>query len=142
MVRAPEALRTVLRLALAGLLATAGVGHFVATDTFRAQVPPFLPFPTAIILVSGIVEIALAVALVVVTTDRVRLGRLVALFFLAVLPGNLSQAITGADAFGLDTPTARWVRVALHPLLWVWALSATDAWPRRRATAGHVAAED
>ena len=131
MVRVPDPVRTGLRLALAAFLATAGIAHFVVTDTFRAQVPPFLPFPTAIILVSGVVEVALAVALVVVRVRRVRLGRLVALFFLMVLPGNLSQAITGADAFGLDTPTARWVRIALHPLLWVWALSATDAWPRR-----------
>lgn len=128
-------MRTGLRLGLSGFLAVAGIGHFVATDTFLAQVPPGLPFPVAIVLVSGAIELALALALVALPGARVEVGRAVALLFVAVFPGNVAQAVGGVDAFGLDTPTARWVRVALHPLLLAWAFAATDAWPamlRRR----------
>ena len=131
----PTWTRTVLRLALAGFLAIAGVGHFVATEAFLAQVPPFLPLREAIVLVSGAVELALALALIALPRRRVLVGRTVAWFFVAILPGNLAQAVTGTAAFGLDTPTARWVRLAFQPLLVVWALAATDAWPaawRRR----------
>jgi uncharacterized membrane protein len=127
----PAWVRAVLRLALAVFLGVAGVGHFVRAETFLAQVPPFLPFPEAIVLVSGIVELALAAALVALPRERVAVGRAVVLLFVVVFPGNVSQAVTGADAFGLDTPTARWVRVALHPLLLLWAFAATDAWPER-----------
>ena len=125
----PRWMRTGLRLALAAFLGVAGVGHFVATETFLAQVPGGLPYPEAIVLVSGAVEVALAFALVALPERRVAIGRAIALLFVVVFPGNVAQAVAGVDAFGLDTPTARWVRVALHPLLLVWAFAATDAWP-------------
>lgn len=125
----PTWTRTGLRLALAAFLGVAGIGHFVATETFFAQVPDGLPNPEAIVLVSGVVELALALALVALPGRRVEVGRAVALLFVVVFPGNVAQAVGGIDAFGLDTPTSRWVRVALHPLLLVWAFAATDSWP-------------
>ncbi|MEY3020473.1 MAG: hypothetical protein RLZZ272_1457 [Actinomycetota bacterium] len=125
----PPWLRTGLRLGLAAFLTVAGAGHFVATSSFLAQVPRGLPYPEAIVLVSGAVELALALALVALPRWRVEVGRAVALLFVVVLPGNVAQAVSGIDAFGLDTPTARWVRVALHPLLLAWAFAATDSWP-------------
>jgi uncharacterized membrane protein len=125
--------RAALRWALAGFLAVAGIGHFVATDTFLAQVPSSLPFGRAIVLVSGVIELALAMALVLAPSGRARVlvGRAVAVLFVAVFPGNIAQAVEGTAAFGLDTPAARWARLAFQPLLVVWALAATDAWPRR-----------
>lgn len=122
------------RWALAALLLTAGIGHFTATETFLAQVPPWLPLRETIVHVSGVVEVALAVALVTLPRRRVAVGWVTAAFFVAVFPGNISQAITGADAFGLDSPTARVVRLAFQPVLVVWALWATGAWAawRRR----------
>lgn len=116
------------RWALAALLLTAGIGHFTATDTFLAQVPPWLPFREAIVQASGVAEVALAVALVAVPSRRIEVGWVVAGFFVAVFPGNVSQAVTGADAFGLDSPTVRLVRLAFQPVLVVWALWSTGAW--------------
>ena len=55
--------RGVVRWLLVALLAVAGVGHLVAVEAFRAQVPPWMPWPEAVILVSGLVELALAAAL-------------------------------------------------------------------------------
>jgi uncharacterized membrane protein len=129
-----ERLRAAGRVALAALLAAAGVGHVVAPQPFLAQVPPWLPAPEAIVYLSGAVELALAAALLTLRRHRVLLGWLVAAFFVAILPGNVSQAVTGADAFGLDTPLARWGRLAFQPVLVVWALWATGAWAavRRR----------
>jgi uncharacterized membrane protein len=123
-----SALRTGGRWALAALLLVAGIGHFRATDAFLAQVPPWLPFREAIVHVSGVVEIVLAVALIALPRRRVAVGWTVVAFFVAVFPGNVSQAVTGADAFGLDSPTARLVRLAFQPVLVVWALWATGAW--------------
>lgn len=124
--------RLLLRLALAGFLASAGVGHLIDPEQFLAQVPPYLPAPELLVLVSGVIELVLAAALVLLPRRRAAVGIVVLLFFLAVLPGNIAQYTEGRDAFGLDTDMARLVRVLLSPLLWVWALAATDVWPRPR----------
>lgn len=51
--------------------------------------------------------------------------------FVVVFPGNVHQALAGTDAFGLDTPQARWTRLAFQPLLVVAAFWSTGAWKRR-----------
>jgi uncharacterized membrane protein len=112
----------------------AGVGHLVASDSFLGQVPSWLPVRTPIVLVSGVIEIAFALALAVTSGEaRRRVGWALAVFFVLVFPGNLYQAIAGTSAFGLDTPTERWVRLVFQPVLIVWALWCTGAWPRRPA---------
>ena len=127
-------LRALLRYALAAFLAFAGIGHLVRPEEFLAQVPTWMPAPDAVVLLSGIVEIALAVVLLVPRWRRL-VGVIVALFFVAVLPGNIAQYTEGRDAFGLDSDGARATRLALHPLLWVWAAVAGDLWPRPRRSA-------
>jgi uncharacterized membrane protein len=124
--------RTVLRWLLAVFLGTAGVGHFTNAEEFLAQVPPYLPAPELLVVVSGVVEIALAIALVVLPRWRRALGLATLLFFLAVLPGNIAQYTEARDAFGLESDAARLTRVLLSPLLWVWATAAGDVWPRPR----------
>ena len=90
------AARGVVRWLLVALLGVAGVGHFAAVDAFRAQVPPWMPWPEAVILVSGVVELALAGALAFAPRRRrPAVGWVVAAFFVAVLPGNVSQYLTG-----------------------------------------------
>ena len=128
--------RRLLRYALAAFLAVAGVGHFTNTEEFLAQVPPYLPAPMLLVLVSGAVELALAAALVLLPRRRAAVGLAVLVLFLAVLPGNIAQYTEARDAFGLDTDAARLTRVLLSPLLWLWALAAGDIWPppRRRVS--------
>jgi uncharacterized membrane protein len=128
----------VVRWLLVALLGVAGVGHLVAVESFRAQVPPWMPWPEAVILVSGVVELALAGALAFAPLRwRPVVGGVVAAFFVVVLPGNVSQYITGTPAFGLETDTARFVRLLVQPLLVLAALWSTRAWAtwrsRRRA---------
>jgi uncharacterized membrane protein len=121
--------RLVGRLVLAAILLVAGVAHFVAVDEFLGQVPTFLPAREAIVLVSGVVELALGVALLVLRGRRLAvLGWVVALFFVAVLPGNVWQAVNGSDSFGLDTDRARLLRLPFQPLLVALALWCTGAW--------------
>lgn len=123
-------LRRLLRWALAGFLAVAGTGHFLRPDDFLQQVPPYLPAPEFLVAASGVAELALALALVVLPRHRRMVGFLVALFFLAVLPGNIAQYTEARDAFGLDSDAARLTRLVLHPLLLLWATTAGDLWPR------------
>lgn len=55
----------ILRILLALFMLNAGVQHFVKPDFFTAFVPSFLIYKTAIIYVSGMVEIILAILLMI-----------------------------------------------------------------------------
>lgn len=131
--------RTIGRWLLGGFLLLAGIAHLtVAREEFRAQVPDWLPLEDAVVLASGVVEIALGLVLLALSwpalaRHRVLVGWIVAAFFVAVLPGNVNQLVTGTDAFGLDTDRARVIRLFFQPVLVAWALWATGAW-RDRAT--------
>ncbi|HSF97202.1 MAG TPA: hypothetical protein VLA55_00815 [Ornithinibacter sp.] len=126
--------RAVVRWLLVALLATAGVGHFTAAEAFRAQVPTWMPWPEVVIAVSGVVELALAAALAFAPArHRPLVGWVVAAFFVAVFPGNVSQYVTGTTAFGLDTDAARLVRLLFQPVLVVGALWSTGAWAAWRS---------
>lgn len=129
-------LRLLARILLGVALAYAGVGHltFARTD-FYAQVPPWLPLNVDVVVIaSGVVEIALGAALIVLHRWRVPLGWITAAFFVLIFPGNISQFLTHTDAFGLDSDRDRAVRLLFQPVLVVWALWSTGAWAawRRR----------
>lgn len=121
------------RWLLGSFLIFAGIGHFVNSEAFQAQVPPWMPAPDLVIAVSGVIEIALGISLIVLVRWMPVVGWVTAAFFVAIFPGNISQFITGTDAFGLDSDAARAVRLLFQPLLVVWALWSTGAWREWRA---------
>jgi|GEM_PF-5307989 len=88
--------RHVARLVLGAFLTFAGFSHLTfARNAFHAQVPTWLPLGADfVIVVSGVVEILLGAGLVVLTRWRARIGWVVALFFVLIFPGNVSQFVT------------------------------------------------
>ena len=122
--------RTIARLILGVFLIFAGVSHLsFARTAFYAQVPPWLPLNTDfVVIASGVVEIVLGASLVLLTRWRVPVGWVVATFFVLVFPGNISQFVTHANAFGLDSDLTRGIRLLFQPLLVIWALWCTEAW--------------
>jgi uncharacterized membrane protein len=124
--------RTIARYLLAGILVFAGLSHlFWARKDFQAQVPDWVPMDKdAVVVASGGVEIMLGGGLAVLNRDRVRVGRIAALFFAAVFPGNVAQWRGRRDAFGLDTDEKRLVRLFFQPVLIAWALWSTGT-PKR-----------
>ena len=127
--------QTAARLLLGAALLFTGAAHLSwARITFQAQVPPWLPLPAdLVVLASGMVEIALGAALIAVSRYQTVVGWIVAGFFVAIFPGNISQYVTGTAAFGLDSDRARAIRLLFQPLLVAWALWATGAWQTWRA---------
>jgi uncharacterized membrane protein len=125
-----QLLRRLAQIVLGLALGYAGVGHLGANRVeFQAQVPSVLKeYADFVVVASGVVEIALGSALLVLWRYRVVVGWIVAAFFVAIFPGNISQYVNGIDAFGLDSDTARLVRLFFQPLLVVWALWSTGAW--------------
>ncbi|WP_130178283.1 DoxX family membrane protein [Cryobacterium sp. SO1] len=123
-------LRTIFRLVLGAFLLLAGISHLtVNREAFLAQVPTWLPLEGDFVVVaSGAVEIFLGVALIALGRFRVQVGMLVALFFVAIFPGNISQLVTHTDSFGLNTDLDRSIRLVFQPILVLWALWSTGAW--------------
>ena len=128
--QASSVLRTIGRIVLGLFLVFAGISHLTfARQEFTAQVPEWVPASKdVVVLASGVVEISLGAALVLLRQRRVSVGWLVAAFFVAVFPGNISQFATHSDAFGLDSDRARGIRLLFQPLLVAWALWSTGAW--------------
>lgn len=121
-------IRTIARVGLGLALTLAGSSHLgVARETFRAQVPTWLPLDADLVVIaSGVVEIVLGLWLISGFKAPLA-GTMTALFFIAIFPGNVSQWITQTDAFGLNTDEARLIRLFFQPLLVVWALYSTGA---------------
>jgi len=127
-------LRKLPQMVLGLALAYAGVGHLTTSrQEFQAQVPTlFKDYADFVVLSSGVVEIALGVGLIALWKYRVQIGWLVAAFFVAIFWGNISQYINGVDAFGLNSDSARLIRLFFQPLLVIWALGSTGAWSARK----------
>ena len=123
-------MKKVSQVLLGIALAYAGFKHLTSSRLeFQAQVPSVLQSQADfIVLASGVLEIALGVALMLAWRYRVQVGWVVGLFFVAVFWGNISQYLNGVDAFGLNSDRSRFVRLLFQPLLVMWALWSTGAW--------------
>jgi len=130
-----QLLRNATQLLLGAALTYAGTTHLTTSrQEFQAQVPNWVPFSADfVVIASGIVEIALGLSLLILWKYRTQIGWIVAAFFVAIFPGNISQYINGTDAFGLDTDQARATRLLFQPLLVIWALWSTGAWKSYRS---------
>jgi len=124
-------IRKATQILLGATLIYTGTLHLTSSRMeFQAQVPPWVPFsPDFVVLASGVVEIALGLALVSLQRRR-EVGIATALFFIAIFPGNISQFVNHIDAFGLDTDRARAIRLLFQPLLVLWALWGTGVLPK------------
>ena len=124
-----EIVRKGFQVLLGAALIYAGITHLTTNRLeFQAQVPTWVPLSADfVVLASGVVEIALGIALASLQY-RHQVGWITAAFFIAIFPGNISQYVNGIDAFGLDTDQARLTRLFFQPVLVLWALWATKAW--------------
>ncbi|MGR0221293.1 DoxX family protein [Agromyces sp. ZXT2-6] len=130
-------IRSIARWALAGLLAFAGLSHLTwARKGFRIAVPDWVAEDRAgkdaVVVTSGVAEILLGTAAVVAAPrERRRVGVAIAMFFVAVFPGNVHHWRTGRSVPLMRTDRARFLRLFLQPVLVAWALWSTAPGPRR-----------
>lgn len=129
--------QNIFRILLAIFMIYAGISHLTFNRIdFQAQVPDWLPMSKDLVVISsGIVEITLGLALLFWKKQRVKMGWALALFFVLVFPGNISQYLEGRDAFGaLDSDRARLIRLFFQPVLIAWALWSAGSWQAWRKT--------
>jgi uncharacterized membrane protein len=86
-----------LRGGLAAMFTLTGVAHFVGMrDELIAMVPPFLPAPELLVTITGLLELAGAVGLLIPRTAAWAAGGLT-LMLIAMFPANVYLALTGTD---------------------------------------------
>jgi uncharacterized membrane protein len=108
---------------LAALFLVAGVGHFASPLFFEQIVPPYLPYPRELVLISGVFEIALGVFLLVPRTSRLAAWGLIALL-IAVFPANFYM-YQHPELFPSLPKTGLLIRLPIQGLLILWAFAYT-----------------
>ncbi len=105
-------------LIVAALFLASGVLHLVNPAAFLWLMPPWLPFQTELIVISGVMELAAAIGLIF---KQRWAPMLTVITLLAVWPANWWFAIDSLSS-NPDIALVAWLRLPLQiPLLyWAW----------------------
>lgn len=104
-----------------------GIGHFVLTKTFVSVVPPYVPFPREMVYITGVLEIAGALAVLYKPLRHIAGWCLIALT-ICVTPVHI-QMLIEADKYQSLGPVVLWGRLLFQPIL-IWII-----WASTRRTA-------
>ncbi|MBO9703429.1 MAG: hypothetical protein J7604_24685 [Sporocytophaga sp.] len=111
------------RIAMAAMLLFTAIGHFVFTKGMSMMLPDLVPFKTQTIYLTGLIEIAAAIGLLLPGLKHITAWLLI-VFFLLLLPANIYAAIKHVDyqKGTLEGPGMAylWFRVPLQLLFILW----------------------
>jgi len=136
---------------LAVMLVLTASAHFVPAsvtvmpnhaDMVRI-VPPFLPFPGALVYLTGVLELLGALGLVL-TATRWLAGIGLTALFVAMLPANIYEAVADVSFANGQAPSPLWQRIPeqiLYIGVALWAARSADSTPVRRALAAAAPAQ-
>ncbi len=113
-----------------------GIAHFILTDTEMRIVPPYIPWPRAAVLVSGVFELLGAVGILIRQTRAVA-GLGLFLLTLAVTPAHIYM-LQQPENFSVPY-SALIARLPVQAALLALILWSTQAWGcLRKMPAAHV----
>jgi uncharacterized membrane protein len=113
--------KEVFRVILAVSIIVVGGLHFVKPEQFVRIVPNLLPYPLALVYISGFFEILGGLGLLIPPVSQAAAWGLIALF-IAVFPANINQAVNSIPLEGIPhIPVLYWVRLPLQAVLIAWA---------------------
>ena len=106
---------------IAGYLA-AGINHFYNPVSYLRIIPPYIPYPVFVNIISGALEIILALLLIPRKTRRYSAYGIIILL-VAFLPVHIDMIIHAPLQLGsvIVTPLLAWIRLLLQPVLILWA---------------------
>ena len=111
------------RIAMAVMLLFTAMGHFAFTKGMSLMIPDFVPYKIVLVYLTGIIEIAAAIGLLIPSV-RALTGWLLILFFLLLLPVNINAAIKHFDfqkgTYDGSGLNYLWFRVPLQLLFIIW----------------------
>lgn len=126
--------RALLWLMAAFYLAN-GAYHFINTEAYLRIMPAFVPWPLAIVYLTGIAEILLGVGVIVPATRFIAAWGLVVLL-VVIFPANVNVAVNDLAFLGGEPNSLlNWLRLPIQAILIAWAW-----WYTRPETAGGLSA--
>jgi uncharacterized membrane protein len=111
--------------AMSVMLVFTAIGHFIYARGMAMMLPEFIPFKTAMVYLTGILEIAAAIGLLISSTRHITAFMLI-IFFITILPANINAAMHKVDfqkgTYGGSGTNYLWFRVPLQVffIIWVW----------------------
>jgi len=112
-------------IAMSVMLVFTAIGHFVYTRGMILMMPGFIPFKKEMVILTGIIELAAAVGLLIIKTRHLT-ALLLIIFFILILSANINAAIKKVDyqKATLDGPGTNylWFRVPLQLLFIFWVI--------------------
>lgn len=113
------------RVAMSVTLVFTAVAHFAYTEGMAMMLPEFIPYKKLLVYITGIIELAAAIGLLLPKYKK-RTATLLILFFIMILPANIYAAMhevnyqTGNfDGEGTDY---LWLRIPIQIfyIFWTW----------------------
>ncbi len=110
-----SAIKLILKYLLAFGFVLAGINHFINADFYMKIMPSYLPWHLFLVLLSGVFEIVLGIALLIPKFTQTAAWGLIALL-ISVFPANVYMAMNTA-LFPEFSPTALYLRLPLQFVL-------------------------
>lgn len=98
----------------------AGLLHLVKPSVFMIAMPSYLPWHLEIVLLTGVIELLLAIGLIL-KKYRYQSGILSALYLFLILPAHFHVSINQIPMFGIDHPLVLWGRTLIQFVFIYWA---------------------
>ena len=112
-------LETLTRFVFGAAFVVAGLNHFRNPGFYVGIMPPYLPWPLALVYLSGVAEVALG-ALVLFPAFAVMAAWGLIALLVAVFPANLHMAMH-PELYPSVPPTLLLIRLPVQGLLIAWA---------------------
>jgi uncharacterized membrane protein len=109
-------IRSIFRWVAAGFFVVAGLNHFRDPAIYLSIMPPYLPWPRGLVLISGLAEALGGAGLLVPGLRRAAAWGLIALL-VAVFPANIQMLIQGFH--GLPA-WVLWARLPFQVVFIAW----------------------
>lgn len=97
----------------------AGANHFLNPNFYLRMMPPIFPAHLFLVYLSGVVEIALGILLLIPRFQKAAAWGLIALL-IAVYPANIYMALN-PQIFSEISPAAQYIRLPIQIILIAWA---------------------
>jgi uncharacterized membrane protein len=120
----------IARFLLIAFYGVAGVAHLIVTDAMVTIVPDWVPYPHAVVIATGLCELAGAAALMTARWRRAA-GWALAAYAVCVFPANIKHAIHDLGTHAGLGWSYHGPRLLLQPVIVWWALYAggITRWP-------------
>ncbi len=111
------------RIAMAAMMVTTGIAHFVFAEGMSLMLPDFIPYKFELVYFTGVLEMMAAIGLLLPKYRKLT-GWLLIVFLVLIIPSNIYATIKHVNlenaTFDGDGPNYLWYRIPLQIFFIGW----------------------